>query len=77
MESWGFNPATLSAVGSIGLIVAMIAVFLGWLQNRRARNMDASLQIFFDFRDRWENKWGMSSGATLQTSILRRYTQEW
>ena len=58
MESWGFNPATLSAFGSIGLIVAMIAVFLGWLQNRRARNMDASLQRFFDFRDRWEAKWG-------------------
>ena len=58
MDSWGFNPATLSAFGSIGLVVAMIAVVAGWIQNRRARNMDAALQIFFDVRDRWEDKWG-------------------
>lgn len=58
MDSWGFNPSTLSAFGSIGLVVAMIAVFLTWLQNRRARDMAAALQIFFDIRDRWEAKWG-------------------
>ena len=67
MDPWGFNPATLSAFGSIGLIVAMLAVVAGWIQNRRARNMHAALQIFFDIRDRWEDKWGGSCVTTLKT----------
>ena len=57
MQDWGFNPSTLSAIGSVGVLIAFLGLVLGFMQNRRARNLQAVLHISDDMRRRWESGW--------------------
>ena len=53
MEEWGFNPSTVSAIGSIAVLLVLVSIGLEFMQNRRARNLEAILTISTDIRNRW------------------------
>ena len=61
MEHWGFNPASVSAIGSAvsaaAVIVAVIGLVVAYRQERRARNLQAFLEISGDMRRRWAEGW--------------------
>ena len=57
MEEWGFNPSTVSAIGSIAVLLVLVSIGLEFMQNRRARNLEAILTISTDIRNRWESEW--------------------
>ena len=57
MDEWGFNPSTLSAIGSVSVLIAFIGLLFGNVQAKRARNLQAVLTISADFRERWETEW--------------------
>ena len=69
MEQWGFNPESVSAVGSAvsaaAVIVAVIGLVLAYRQERRARNLQAFLEISGDMRRRWENGWDVMLRETV------------
>lgn len=58
MDQWGLNPSTMSAIGSVGVLVAFVGLLVEIAQNRKARNLEAILSISADFRARWERGWG-------------------
>ena len=57
MEEWGFNPSTVSALGSIAVLIVLVTVGIEFIQNRRARNLEAILTLSTDMRKRWESEW--------------------
>ncbi len=58
MEEWGWNPSTVSAIGSAAVLIAFAGLLAEMTQNRKARNLEAILTISADFRTRWEKGWG-------------------
>ncbi len=69
MEHWGFNPASVSAVGSAvsaaAVIVAVIGLVVAYRQERRSRNLQAFLEISGDMRRRWEKGWDVMLRETV------------
>ncbi len=61
MANWGLNPDSMSAIGSLvsagAVIIALIGLVIAYRQNRRARNLQAFLEISTDMRRRWEGGW--------------------
>ena len=57
MEEWGFNPSTVSAIGSIAVLLVLVSIGIEFMQNRRARNLEAILLLSADMRKRWESEW--------------------
>ncbi len=51
----------MSAIGSLvsagAVIIALIGLVIAYRQNRRARNLQAFLEISTDMRRRWEGGW--------------------
>lgn len=57
MDEWGFNPSTLSAIGSLGVLLAIAGFLFEMRQNNKSRNLEAIFHISEDMRQRWENGW--------------------
>lgn len=55
MDSWGLNPSTFQAVGSVAVFIAITGLVLQVMRDRKARNMEAGLRIYFDLRQKWES----------------------
>ena len=58
MNEWGLNPSTLSAVGSLGVLLAIVGFLSEMRQNNKSRNLEAIFHISDDMRQRWEHNWG-------------------
>ncbi len=61
MNEWGFNPSTLSAVGSLGVPLAIAGFLFEMRQNNKARNLEAIFHISDAMRQRWEHSWELLS----------------
>lgn len=62
VAEWGFNPDTVSALGTavaaLSLIIAIIGAWMSNRHSRKERNLQAFVVLSMDIRQRWESDWG-------------------